>query len=205
MATIGSINDRLFYDAMLIAKGRKFLHTPKIEPIGRITFHTGIRQATKAFKDASATNDIKTIIQAQLTFVKQDLAFCDSGNKYAAKSFQASVTDLQDSLNSLTILEIKGLYPAADKTYSTRREADRTENLPKDVVHKTLNSEVARMRNSLASNAVSPIEREFTQQRIENMKHAQELYKQLQREVLGIAPVSKSRGSKGGGGRELGD
>jgi hypothetical protein len=185
MGKTGSITERILASASIIATGRKFRDIPKKESKGRVTFNKGINQAMQAFKDANASNDLKAIIQAQLTFVKQDLSFCDPKNNYAAKSFQASVIDLQESLNFLAIFETKNIYQYVDKSYSTRRREDRVESLPKDVVHKTLTSEITRLSNSLNSNMANPIEREFVLQRIENMRHARKLYIKIQKKVLG--------------------
>jgi hypothetical protein len=196
MEKTGSINDRIFNSALQIGKGRVFRDTPKLEAIGRVIFNDGIAAAKEAFKDADATNDLKTIIQAQMTFVKQDLSLCDPKNNYAARSFQASITDLQDSLNSLTVLEIKGTYPDAEQTYSTRRPTDRVGNLPKDVVYKALTSEITRLANSLNSNMASPVERELVIQRMGNMRHGRELYKEMQKKVLGYVPKVKSKGER---------
>lgn len=196
MEKTGSINKRITDSAVLIAIGREFMYTPGMEAMGRVTFNDGMIAVTEAFKDADATNDLKTIIQARLTLVKQDLLFCDPKNTYAPKSFQASITDLQDSLNSLTVLEIKGTYPDAEQTYSTRRPNDRVGNLPKDVVYKALTSEITRLANSLNSNMASPVERELVIQGMKNMRHGRELYREMQKKVLGYVPKVKSKGDR---------
>jgi hypothetical protein len=166
MGETGSINDKLFYSVSTIAKGRMFLHVPKTESIGLVIFNKGIKQAMQAFKDADASNDLKTILQAQLTFVKQDLLFAQ--DKYAENTFNASIIDLTDALNASTAHKNNPEYIGANKTYSTRRPTDRVGGFPNDVVHKTLKSEVARLSNSLNSNVMSSKERELTYQRIEN-------------------------------------
>jgi hypothetical protein len=197
MAKTGSITDRITDSAAYIATGRAALYTSGTEAMGLVAFNKGMTMVIEAFKDANASNDLQTIIQAQLTYVKHDLAFCN--DKYSAGSFQNSITDLQDSLNSLTLFGKQGVYADADKTYSTRRSTDRVDNLPKDVVYKTLTSEITRLANSIKSNMPSPIEREFTLQRMENMRHARELYKQMQKKVLGYVPKVRSKE------KELGD
>jgi hypothetical protein len=115
MAEIGSINDKIADSVSLIAIGRDALHTESIEAFGRVNLNKGIMKAKEAFKEANTSNDIKTIIQAELTFVNQELL--NSTNRLVASSFEKARIELIGALDSYKILSEKSTYPDAERTY----------------------------------------------------------------------------------------
>jgi hypothetical protein len=185
MGKTGSIDERLFDGVASIANGRKALDTEGIEALGRINFRKGIAEAELAFKDAYNSDSVKTIAQSERTFVSQELLLCDKENKYAADSLNAAITDFKDALNALKSFEIEGAYKYINDSYSTRRKNERIGGFPNDVVHKAFKSQKARLRNNLATTAISSVERELVLQRIKNLDHGQELYKEMQKRFLG--------------------
>jgi hypothetical protein len=184
MAKTGSINERIFDSVAVITTGRDAWDTEGLEAMGRVTFRKGIAEATLAFKEACDSDSVKTIAQSELTFVSQELLFCDKGNKYVMDSLNASITDFKDVLNALKSLEKEDIYKHTDNFYSTRREGDRIGGLPNDVVHKAFKSQKARLQNSLKTSTVGSVERELVLQRIENLDHGRNLYKAMQKDAL---------------------
>jgi hypothetical protein len=116
MGKTGSIDERIAVSVAMIATGRKFVNTPKMEAKGRITFNTGIDKAKLAFKDTYNSNNVKTTVQSELTFVGQELLHCDKTNKLLVNSLNVAITDFKDALTALKVHEKECGYRNAGDT-----------------------------------------------------------------------------------------
>jgi hypothetical protein len=189
MGKIGSINDRIFNSVTFIVTGREFLYTPKKEAKGLVIFNNGKTKALNAFKDAKASKDIKTIIQAELTFLKQDLAL--TKDKLVLTSLNRAIISFDDAMLAYNVLITKGEYEAANKTYASVEGKSRIKGVPVDAFHNACNSHRARLSNSLRSTSVSIQEKELIQERAKVVDFALKLYIEKQREVLGLPKDAK--------------
>jgi hypothetical protein len=189
MAKTGSINERIFDSVSLLATSREFLYTPKKEAKGRTLFHKGIALAMSAFKDAEASKDIKTLIQAELTFLKQDLAL--TKDKLVLSSLNRAIISFDDAMLAHNALITKGEYEAANKTYASVEGKNRIKGVPLDAFHNACKSHRTRLSNSLRSTSVSIQEKELIQERVKVVDFALELYIEKQKEVLGLPKDAK--------------
>jgi hypothetical protein len=190
MEKTGSVDNRIANSVVSIANGRKALHTDGTEAMGRTNLHEGIVQAVIAFKVANTANDIKTIIQSELTFVCQERVYSKSVTVH--RSLDAAKVGMNDALNSYRILSETDTYPNAEQTHPSSPRY-RYRSLPKDAFHIACNSHITRLNNTLKSTEISPQIEGLYKQRIENLKKAKELYAELQSKALGVSFTSKKK------------
>jgi hypothetical protein len=189
MGKTGFINKRIFDSVSLLATGREFLYTPKKEAKGRVIFHKGKMAAMLAFKDAETSKDIKTLIQSEQTFLKQDLAL--TKDKYVFPSLNKAIISFDDAMLAHDALITKGEYKVANKTYASIEGKDRIKGVPVDAFHNACNSHKVRLSNSLKSTSVSIQEKELILERIKVVNLALKLYIEKQIEVLGLPKNAK--------------
>jgi hypothetical protein len=189
MAKTGFINRRISDSVSLIVAGKEFLYTPKKEAKGLVIFNNGKTNAINAFKDAEASKDIKTLVQSEQTFLKQDLAL--TKDKFVLPSLNKAIISFDDAMLAYNALITKDEYKAANKTYASIDGKDRIKGVPVDAFHNACNSHRVRLSNSLRSTSVSIQEKELIQERIKIINLALKLYIEKQIEVLGLPKDAK--------------
>jgi hypothetical protein len=102
MEKTGYTNNRVIKSAVLISEGRNKIMLAGHEAQGRKLLSKGISEAKQIFKDVKVSGNIKSIVQAELTFIEQELNH--STNPLAIKSLEIAKTSFTDALNSYHVL-----------------------------------------------------------------------------------------------------
>jgi hypothetical protein len=114
----GLLNN-IYSSAANIDRGRKYLATDGHERTGRILYEDGISATLKTFKSAHAAADPHTMVLVELTFLRQELQFCDEADTITHSSLTQAIQSFEDALRSLKVVEDSTLYRGAEATYPT--------------------------------------------------------------------------------------
>ncbi|MDR1210848.1 MAG: hypothetical protein LBK40_01310 [Spirochaetaceae bacterium] len=133
MDLISFLADLVYYTNFL-DQGRKGLDTDGDEHQGQLNYETGIAYASTAFKEAQAGGDPETIILSELTFLQQELHFCNEADAITQSSLTQAIQSFEDALRCLKTVENKRLYQGAETTHPTSSKY-RIGGFPKDAVH----------------------------------------------------------------------
>lgn len=167
-----------------IDMGRKGLTIDGREHEGRLNYERGISGTLDSFKTAQLTADPKTIILAELIFLRQEFQYCHETDIVTKNSLTLAIQSFEDALRCLTIVKDKKDYRAAEATHPTSKKY-RVKGYPKDAFHLACNSHRTRLQNVLKSPGINMIEKTVLQKRLENMAVAQAAYTAKQKAVLG--------------------
>ena len=193
MEKTGSLNKRIIDNADFINNGRPLLHIEGKEAQGRILFATGVSGALKAFKEAQASKDPKTMIQAEQFFMKQELHLNKNKDRLLVSSLNNAIISFDDALRALSVVEIPEIYRMADMTHKSK---DRTEGLPNDAFRVACSSHITRLKNNLKTSSIGNAEIELISQRLANLKTAIDQYAEKQRIALGLSENIKVKNEK---------
>ena len=130
---LDGLPNKVFNAVADIYYGRNGLATDGAEREGRISYGIGIAEAFSAFQEAQIAGDLKTFILIELTFLQQELQFCDEDDTFTLSSLTQATESFEDALLSLEAVEDSG-YKVADKTYP-RSSKYRIDSCPKDAFH----------------------------------------------------------------------
>jgi len=158
----------IFLCASTIDKGRKNLTTKGFEPAGRILYEDGIALALDTFRSTQATTDPQIMILVELTFLQQDLQFCDEADTITRNSLRLAIQSFEDALRTLKVVEDGTLYKAAEATYPTA-DKYRYHGFPRDAVHLACAAHRTRMQNSRRTPGINMREKAVLAQRVANM------------------------------------
>ena len=128
MGQIGLVA-KIFSGAANIYEGRKHLSTDGFEHEGRIFYEKGIAMSLETFKKAQITADPQTMILIELTFLQQELQFCDEADTSTHSSLIQAIQSFEDALRCLKTVEVSSHYKYAETTYPAIRERRRTDYL----------------------------------------------------------------------------
>lgn len=184
MDRIGLIN-RIFESVTVIDTGRKWLVTKGLEGKGRVNYFDGLNDALNAFKDAKmiAPTDLAALIISELTFITQELQFCDPLDNETLNSLKQAIQSFDDALLALDVVENADDYRIADKTHP-RHHKHRVEGMPKDSFHIACRAHRTRIGNILRSPGINMAEKELLAQRRSNLATAQATYLKKQKAAL---------------------
>ena len=168
-----------------IDKGRKYFTIDGLEHAGRLSYEDGISIALDTFKKAQISTDPQTLIFIELTYLQQELQFCDETDAITRSSLIQAIQSFEDALRSLKTVEDSSLYKAAETTYPTVSKY-RYHGLPRDAVHLACTAHRTRLQNSLRTPGINMIEKTVLAQRAVNMTTIQAVYSEKQREALGL-------------------
>ena len=157
--------------------------TDGLEHDGRLFYEAGISLALTTFKDAQISADPKTMILVELTYLQQDLQYCDKNDSFARGSLTQAIQSFEDALRCLVIVEDSNLYKAAEATYSTSPKY-RCYGFPRDAVHLACAAHKTRLQNGLRYHGINMKEKEVIAQRISNMTTIQKAHSEKQRTAL---------------------
>jgi hypothetical protein len=174
--------NKIFTSVNSIDLGRKELATDGKEHEGRLFYESGISLAMTSFQEAQATADCKLLILAEETFLQQELHYCEDDDSITLSSLTQAIQSFEDSLRSLTVVDDKALYQAAEATYSTTK--NRIQGCPRDIFHQACDGHRTRIGNSLRTPGIRKIEKAVMQQRITNIRTAKTSYIDKQKIVL---------------------
>lgn len=166
-----------------IDKGRKHLATDGLEHAGRLFYEDGISTALGTFKNAQASADPQTMILVELTFLRQELQFCDEADTITHSSLILAIQSFEDALRSLKIVEDSTFYRGAEATYPTASKY-RYHGFPRDAIHLACAAHRTRLQNSLRTPGINMIEKSVLIQRAANMPVIQAAYAEKQRKAL---------------------
>jgi len=166
-----------------IDKGRKNLATDGLEHVGRLLYEDGISIALDTFKNAQASTDPLTMILVELTFLRQELGFCDEADTITYSSLTQAIQSFEDALRSLKIVEDSILYRGAEATYPTASKY-RYHGFPRDAIHLACAAHRTRLQNSLRTPGINMIEKSVLIQRAANMPTIQTAYAEKQKKAL---------------------
>jgi len=167
-----------------IDKGRKNIATDGLEHTGRLFYEEGIATALDTFKQAQDSNDPQTMILIELTFLQQELQFCDETDAITRNSLTQAIQSFEDSLRTLKTVGDSTLYKGAETTYPTTYKY-RYHGFPRDAVHLACAAHRTRLQNSLRTPGINMIEKAVLTQRVVNMTTIQAAYAEKQKKVLG--------------------
>jgi hypothetical protein len=179
---LNSFLDKLISHAIDIDIGRKGFVTDGEEHKGRIHYESGISGSLLLFREAQVIADPRTIVLAEMTFLEQELQFCDEADSVTRSSLIQAVRSFEDALRSLEAVEDPG-YKIAEKTYPRRRE-NRVRGFPKDAFHYACIAHRTRIGNILRAPGINMTEKAVLQQRAVNIQAAQGSYIEKQEKIL---------------------
>jgi hypothetical protein len=163
--------------------GRKNLATDGFEHAGRLSYEDGISTALGTFKNAQACADPQTMILVELSFLRQEIQFCDETDTITRSSLTQAIQSFEDSLRSLKIVGDSTLYRGAEATYPTAPKY-RYHGFPRDAIHLACTAHRTRLQNSLRTPGINMIEKSVLIQRTANMTTIQGAYAEKQRKAL---------------------
>ena len=179
---------KIYHSVERIYQGRLWLHMEGLEGNGRISYETGLEAAMKSFQMAQsqAQNDLQQVILAELTFIMQELQYCDLSDSHATSSLEQAASSFEDALRVLEVVEDSKLYEAVEKSYPTHRKY-RYKKMPKDALHSACIAHCTRIGNILRAPGINMAEKALLGQRSENMKTAQSVYLEKQKAAMGLS------------------
>ena len=166
-----------------IDKGRKNLAADGLEHDGRLFYEKGISIALITFKEAQASADPQTMLLIELTFLRQELQFCDEADTITRNSLGQAIQSFEDALRSLKTVEDSTLYRGAETTYPTSTKY-RYHGFPRDAIHLACAAHRTRLQNSLRTPGINMIEKSVFTQRTVNMAAIQAAYTEKQKKAL---------------------
>ena len=160
--------DSIVSAAIDINEGRRNLATKGFEAVGRMFYEDGISTALETFKNAQACADPQIMVLIELTFLQQELHFCDGTDTITRNSLRLAIQSFEDALRTLKVVEDGTLYKAAEATYPTA-DKYRFHGFPRDAVHLACAAHRTRIQNSLRTPGINMREKAVLVQRVANM------------------------------------
>ena len=161
-----------------IASSDKALNTKEYTPEAK-TYDDILKERLQILKDIHASKNLADILAAEKLLLATQVV----KTKEQKQSMEKAVEDFESGARSLSLVNDKEGYKKADSTYM-KKDRDKPEGLPLDSFRKLLNSQIARISNSLKTHEISKIQAKILKQREGNLYLARELYKEMQREAL---------------------
>ena len=155
-----------------------------LEHTGRLYYENGISLSLTTFKDAEKSADPQTMLVIELTFLQQELHFCNETDTITRSSLTQAIQSFEDALRSLKIVEDSTLYKGAEATYPTASKY-RYHGFPRDAIHLACTAHLTRLQNSLRTPGINMIEKTVLTQRAANMTAIQTAYMGKQKKALG--------------------
>lgn len=140
----------------------------------------------ETFKQAQASADPQIMILIELTFLQQELQFCDEIDTITSSSLTQAIKSFEDALRCLKTVENNTLYKAAETTCPTAPK-HRYHGFPRDAIHLACTAHRTRLQNSLRTPGINMTERAVLTQRAANMTTIQAAYKEKQRTALELS------------------
>jgi len=177
---------RIFAATANIDAGRKGYATKGEERDGRVYYERGIAQALSAFAEVSASDDPKTIVLAEYTFVLQELHFCDKGDRDTFGSLTLAAQGFDDAFLCLEAVENAAGYGEIAEKVFPHTFKFRVRGFPKDAFHIACRAHKTRIRNVLRSPGIDTIEKNLLKQRRANLSVAEKSYMKKQGKALTV-------------------
>ena len=175
--------ERIVEATINIDFGRKAFAIRGKEQEGRISYETGIDEASAAFVEARTHGDPETILLAEYSFITQELQFCDKSDRYARGSLSRAIQSFDDAMRVLPVVEDGSLYSAVDKAFP-RQPAYRVNGFPKDSFHIACRAHKTRIQNLLRTPGMDGIEKALLKERFANLSAGQNKYVKKQEKAL---------------------
>ena len=166
----------------------------KTEPSTKIDISYNKELHTE-LKEIGKSKDVSLIINAERVIIEDKIERSKSEgtfNKGSDKSLNESIKDLSMALNSLDKVYDKKWYKSFDANI-TDKKVDRINGVPRDPVHRFIDSNITRVNNSIISSTANKNERNILVERVSNMKVAKIEYMKLQAKTLDIDLPEKSK------------
>ena len=170
--------------ASKIDEGRRYLTTDGLEHAGRLLYEEGIAISLDTFKKAQATTNPQTMVLVELTFLQQELQFCDEADNITRNSLTQAIQNFEDTLRCLKTVENSALYRGVETSYLTTKKESRYHGFPRDAVHQACDAHRTRIQNILRSPGINMIEKAVLTQRAANMMTIHASYTEKQRKAL---------------------
>jgi hypothetical protein len=182
MDQTGLLN-KIFAAAQYIDWGRKGVATDGSEREGRIYFETGITEALSAFKKTQATANSQLLILTELSFLQQELEYCNEADTAAQSSLTQAIQSFDDALRCIETVKDSVLYRAVETAFPTSSKY-RIKDFPRDAVHIACTAHWTRLQNILRAPGISMPEKAVLEQRAANMKTIQAAHLEKQTAAL---------------------
>jgi hypothetical protein len=135
---IGLINS-VIGSVFSIDVGRRGLRTTGQEANGKINFDEGMSGSINAFTAAHDAGSVELLLLAELTFLSQEIAYCEPSDTPTISSLTQAVQSFNDALLALEVVDKPEIYKGADKTYPHNAKY-RFGGMPKDALHIACNA-----------------------------------------------------------------
>ena len=166
----------------------------KTEPSTKIDISYNKELHTE-LKEIGKSKDVSLIINAERVIIEDKIERSKSEgtfNKGSDKSLNESIKDLSMALNSLDKVYDKKWYKSFDANI-TDKKVDRINGVPRDPVHRFIDSNITRVNNSIISSTANKNERNLLIERVSNLRVAKIEYMKLQAKTLDIDLPEKSK------------
>ena len=173
----------ILFGASRIDEGRKNLATNGLEHAGRIYYEEGISISFDTFKEAQSFANPQAMILIELTFLQQELQFCNETDAITRSSLTQAIQSFEDALRCFKTVEKKNLYRGVETSYPTASKY-RYHGFPRDAIHLACAAHRTRLQNSLRTPGMNMIEKAVLTQRAANMLAIQAAYMEKQRKAL---------------------
>jgi hypothetical protein len=184
MEAIGLV-DRIHTFAVFIDHGRRGLDTDGWEHEGRLSYEIGISGALEVFREVQTIGKPLTFVLSEGAFLQHELNFCNEADDTTKNSLSKAVQSFEDALRCLKTVENPASYRAAETTFPTD-DKNRIKTFPRDAVHQACASHWTRLQNALSTPGLNMKEKAVLSQRSINMKTAQTIYTEKQRQTLEV-------------------
>jgi hypothetical protein len=182
MVPIGLL-DKIGYSVEHIATGRKALDTVGKAEAGLISYHLGLDSAMKAFTEAAISADAESMILVEHAFLTEEKRFCDPSDVVAISSLTAATDSFDDALLALKAVCSVTLYAGIEMGFPHSIKY-RINKMPKDAFHIACIAHRTRLKNIQSTPGLNMLEKSIYKQRSENMRTAQRVYMELQKNIL---------------------
>ena len=172
----------IIYAVLNIDSGRRGFATRGKEQEGRISYEYGISEAMTTFQKAQNAADPQALIQAEYTFITQELELCDKTDYDTLSSLTKAVQSFDDAFLAIKALD-ESDCKSVDSFFPNNGKY-RVHGFPKDSFHIASIAHKTRIQNILRSPGIDPIEKALLKQRFANLTTAQNSYIEKQKKTF---------------------
>jgi hypothetical protein len=179
------LQDSIVTGVMDIYRGREWLDTEGLEGAGRVSYNNGLSLAFETFTEAQkiAPTDLNTPIIAEQAYLTQELQFCAPSDTKTRNSLITAIQSFDDALRTLKIIAEPSHYKIAAQILPTLPKLCH-QGMPNDAFHIACGSHKTRINNIVRSPGINSTEKALLEQRLSNIKTAQTVYCQMQKNIL---------------------
>lgn len=145
-------------------------------------------------EDIGKSKNLNDILNMERILLRSELSRCTDTavDKGRVTSLTNAIDDLNKAANGLELVNDRDKYKESSKIISSH-DIDRKNGIPRDKVHRFIDSHITRLNNNLIFSGNSFEEKLLTKERVSNMSILKKEYMKLQAKALDIPIPEKSR------------